>query len=202
MRFHWTPERIEERGIRGRQLVPYTAMGRGWWRGMATKATGGLVKGAGFRASMVALDAGIRGASPAIHAGEVEEIEADQSSLTGIVVVNSKGDSQGSPIMTYIMAATVIILFIMAGPCIIKKIRSFITRNKKPASPDSEKIIPLGDLPNPMPARAPDTDHEKGRGRVILAPYTDYDREWFKAAMTQDTKCTKEIFKSITLDNI
>ena len=53
-----------------------------------------------------------------------------------------------------------------------------------------------------MPARAPDTNHEKEKGRVILAPRTDYDREWFKAAMTKDTKFQKEIFKSITLNNM
>ena len=108
---------------------------------MATKATGRLVKGAGFGAWMVALDARIRGASKAIHTVQVEEIEADQSSLTSIVVVNSKGDSPGSPIATYVTIATAIIFFVMAGPCIVRKIKSFLTRNKKPASPDLGIII-------------------------------------------------------------
>ena len=116
--------------------------------------------------------------------------------------MNSKGDSQGSPITTYITITTAVIFFIMAGPCIVKKIKSFITRNKKPASPDTEKIIPLENLSTPMPIQVPNTNHGTERGRVILAPHTDYEKERLKATLIQDIEIQKEILKSITLDNL
>ena len=86
--------------------------------------TGGLSKGIGFGMSVVLLDAGIRGASKAINVGEVEEIDSDQSHSTGLVVVHNKGDSEGSPITTYMMAAiTIILIIVMTGPCLFLEIQ-------------------------------------------------------------------------------
>ena len=89
---------------------------------------------------MVLLDAGVRGASKAINAGEVEEIDADQSHSTGFVVIHNKGDSEGSPIATYITAAALIIFLIMTGPCFFRKFKRFLAKGKKTAHPDSANI--------------------------------------------------------------
>ena len=141
---------------------------------VGTKATGGLAKGVGFGASMVLLDAGIRGASKAINAGQVEEIDADQSHSTGFIVVNSKGDSEGSPIATYISAAALIIFIIMTGPCFFKKIKRFLAKGKKTAYPDSANIIhPPGNLSIPRSPVIQDFDIEKLRAENYRAVCLD-----------------------------
>ena len=55
----------------------------------------------------------------------------------------------------------------MAGPCIVRKIKSFFTRNKKPASPDLEKIIPPGNFSIPKSTQTPNTDYEKEKYKAI-----------------------------------
>ena len=151
--------------------IPYKRFGRGGWMGrVGTKATGGLAKGVGFGASMVLLDAGIRGASKAINAGQVEEIDADQSHSTGFVVVNSKGDSEGSPIATYVSVAALIIFIIMTGPCFFKKVKRFLARGKKTAYPESANVIhPPGNFSIPRSAVIQDADIEKLRAENYRA---------------------------------
>ena len=123
------PLRLRIRNKRG--VFPYKRFGGSKWGRLGTKATGGLAKGVGFGTSVVLLDAGIRGASKAINVGEVEEIDSDQSHSTGLVVVHNKGDNEGSPITTYVMAATTIILLVLMGPCLIKRIRRFYRKGKE-----------------------------------------------------------------------
>ena len=76
--------------------------------------------------------------------------------------MNSKGDSEGSPIATYVSVATLIIFIIMTGPCFFKKIKRFLARNKKTAYPESANVIhPPGNFSIPRSAVIQDTDSEK-----------------------------------------
>merc|ERR1712105_159911 len=142
------PLRLRIRNKRG--AFSYKRFGGSKLGRLGTKATGGLAKGIGFGTSVILLDAGIRGASKAINVGEVEEIDSDQSHSNGLVVVHNKGDNEGSPITTYVMAATTIILLIMMGPCLFKRLKRFRSKGKETTYPDPAKTpFPPGNLPIP-----------------------------------------------------
>ena len=137
---------------------------------------GGLAKGVGFGTSVVLLDAGIRGASKAINVGEVEEIDSDQSHSTGLVVVHNKGDNEGSPITTYVMAATTIILLVLMGPCLIKRIRRFRSKGKEVTYPDPIKS-PSPPASLPIPRYPGNQDPDNGRRRAEDYSPTRLDTE-------------------------
>ena len=151
-----------------RSTFPYKRFGRGRWVGrVGTKATGGLAKGIGFGTSAVLLDAGIRGASKAINVGEVEEIDSDQSHSTGLVVVHNKGDSEGSPIATYVMAAATVIFLIMTGPCFFRKFKRCLGKGKKTTHLDPANIPSSpGNLSIPRYPGNQDFDIEKMRAEI------------------------------------
>ena len=55
----------------------------------------------------------------------------------------------------------------MAGPYVVRKIKSLFNRNKKSASPDLEKIIPPGNFPVPESTPIMNTNYKKEWYRAI-----------------------------------
>ena len=75
----------------------------------------------------------------AAHAGEANEIEAGQSNPTDCVVASSKGDPQGPLIETFFtITVNAIIILVVIGPHVVRKMRSLFNKNKKPSTPGSD----------------------------------------------------------------
>ena len=178
-----------------RAAIPYKRLGRSRWGGrIGTKIPGGLSKGLGFGASVVLIDAGICKANKAINAREAEEVDSDQSQSTGLIVIHNKGDSEESPIYTHTMAAlTIILIILMTGLCLFRRLKRFLGKGKKTTHPDPANFSsPPGNLSIPRYPGGQDSDNGKRKTEDYFPTRTDDAERAARATETLKRESVEE----------